>query len=312
MAPKLLFCCCLLCLPLNFLFGQYFAPAGAEWFYAYRPIYCSSSCELVYYSSTRDTNVGNEDARIVEGWNYDHWGDTLYLGAEILRGDSDRVYLWYDNQWRILADFTSQAGDTITVLPDSFPGFYFELNYNLAYSKFEYVVDSITTTFIDGQNLRVIHSSPTSPLSYSLGPAFTERIGHGIGNLPASCPIGLATTILLEYPGPLRCYEDPNFEYKNSPGAVCDEVILDVLEKSPGVPLVQTWPNPSTGKLKIKVKDDFTAELYDLQGRSIGRWKGIADQERELSLEGQSPGLFLLKIETSQGSLTEKILLQNH
>ena len=66
---------------------------------------------------------------------------------------------------------------------------------------------------------------------------------------------------------------------------------------------VQVYPNPTSGKLTIDAENFEGVEVYDVSGRLI-----LGSKLKTIDLEGQSKGLYLLKINASGTTQEFKVL----
>jgi hypothetical protein len=78
-------------------------------------------------------------------------------------------------------------------------------------------------------------------------------------------------------------------------------------------PQVDLYPNPFTDVLTLSVQNNkgpFTVELYDIAGRKLSTLLNSEPITRSTSLElgGVGPGIYLLKISGSSGTVTKKII----
>ena len=66
---------------------------------------------------------------------------------------------------------------------------------------------------------------------------------------------------------------------------------------------VQVYPNPTSGKLTIDAENFEGVEVYDVSGRLI-----LESKLKTIDLEGQSKGLYLLKINANGTTQEFKVL----
>lgn len=71
------------------------------------------------------------------------------------------------------------------------------------------------------------------------------------------------------------------------------------------------YPNPTHGRFTIssETEEIQSVRIYDVTGKLI-LWEQINNSQGEIDLNGQSKGIYFLKIETSKGISTQKIILQ--
>ncbi len=73
---------------------------------------------------------------------------------------------------------------------------------------------------------------------------------------------------------------------------------------------VYLYPNPSRNVINIEypnILDVSAISLIDLQGKKVKRFK---EPQKQLSISGISTGQYFLKLETSKGIITKKVLIE--
>ncbi len=73
---------------------------------------------------------------------------------------------------------------------------------------------------------------------------------------------------------------------------------------------VYLYPNPSRDVINIEypnILDVSAISLIDLQGKKVKRFK---EPQKQLSISGISTGQYFLKLETSKGIITKKVLIE--
>ncbi len=80
---------------------------------------------------------------------------------------------------------------------------------------------------------------------------------------------------------------------------------IDDLERS-----IAIYPNPTNTVVNINsvVSPIKSVIVYDLQGREVKQWKGDAIPTIQLDLSGLKTSVYLIKITTTQGSITQRLL----
>jgi hypothetical protein len=74
--------------------------------------------------------------------------------------------------------------------------------------------------------------------------------------------------------------------------------------------LFLAYPNPASGTVNIRTGDEGIVSLYDNQGKLLHIFY-IREGENTLSLQGYSPGLYLLHYETGNGGdITERLIIR--
>jgi len=118
---KIFFLLCFL-FSLNCFAQQEWAPVGTIWHYQFFNETCLYPYEYITYKSVKDTLINSQPCRIIEGTFYGLSENTIDFGKEIMYGDSVNVYIYTNNKFYKIYDFSAQPGDTITVIDTFFAG----------------------------------------------------------------------------------------------------------------------------------------------------------------------------------------------
>lgn len=77
---------------------------------------------------------------------------------------------------------------------------------------------------------------------------------------------------------------------------------------------LKIWPNPAKNRVNIQLDvlsaQDATIELFDINGRRLMQQKMNTSTAHSLDVSAYQKGIYLLKITTSEGSFTEKLMVQ--
>ncbi|MCZ4409623.1 T9SS type A sorting domain-containing protein [Cryomorphaceae bacterium 1068] len=79
------------------------------------------------------------------------------------------------------------------------------------------------------------------------------------------------------------------------------------------LPDFKIYPNPSNGRFQIDVSDIDPGAfmgIYDLSGRIIHQERIRTSTLMEVQIEGASPGMYLMEIQSPEGKRTKKITIQ--
>ncbi len=185
----------------NFLYSQW-APHGAKWYYNH---ISGSSEYLSIIESVGDTLILNKNCKKLINYtiyvqnhpNGSSTWDTAYCPPQFIYDDSNRV-LVYDSlqhSFFVLYDFNASAGDTITVRDSLFYG---HCDNSFTFDLFQYRINSVNDTLINGTNLKVQNvittqnsgwfiSDPYNPQGYY--PIILEKIGSFIVSEPISMQV---------------------------------------------------------------------------------------------------------------------------
>jgi hypothetical protein len=306
--------------------SQTWAPIGAKWYYSMN---IGLQPELTVVESIGDSIMNGKQCQVLKSYMISRVEiahlvfvyDTLFCPLQYSYYDQGKVYL-YDstlNNFRILYNFTAPIGSIQTVIDTPFEGFCPDA-FGI-HELFQYKVDSINDTVIDGVSLLRFHTTATSNADW----AFSKKYSF-IGQYPIMERIGslkyiFGSSIWQVMEGTircLRCYQDSTLFYKapfwpsNLP---CDYVtpIYTNLDFNNFGNDVEIFPNPFQNYLIIRnnFKDKIqTFEILNLNGMVI--LSGIINENPiYISTDHLLQGLYFLKLKTDQATLFYKIIKSN-
>jgi Secretion system C-terminal sorting domain len=70
---------------------------------------------------------------------------------------------------------------------------------------------------------------------------------------------------------------------------------------------IKIYPNPTTGIFTISIKEDASVKMYDMFGKLIYTSKTNIG-ESKIDISNYPSGIYLLQVETENGSVTKKII----
>ena len=273
-------------------YGQGFAPVGAKWHYSF-PEFSSPNQGYILIESVKDTTVLSKNAKKLNVTHFPPASSPTSLQSEIIFSDSNKVYLFVYNQFRLLYDFNANQGDTIFVIEPYFSG-------NNLDTLIPILVDSTKNEIIGGVSKKVQYITSLEPTWY-----FGFKIIKDIGSDNYLLPIFAAAD---PSPGPFRCYNDSllNYQLVND----CEEIITSINEKSKLQEQVNVHPNPSHGIFNIALptpKESVQVEIYNLSGRQQLEYLIIKDKG-VIDLSKQPNGIYFVKVIHQQQVITQKIV----
>jgi len=200
-------------------FAQEWAPVGAKWVYDVSP---GMPPYLTVIESVGDTVILDKPCRklvttmIYENMDPDgrfYW-DSGVISIDFVYSSPDTLF-HYDkckHSFYPLYIMNLKAGDTVLVRKGT------ENCYDDQYfcSRFEYVVDSVSTLTLDGREHRVIYNSPVEGSEWMFHHPWNAEnyaIIEGIGSLKYFWGVGQGL-IMEGMVQNLRCYTDDHIQYK--------------------------------------------------------------------------------------------------
>lgn len=263
-------------------YGQDFAPVGATWHYSF-PEFSSPNQGYILIESVKDTTVLGKNAKKLNVTHFPPASSPTSLQSEIIFSDSNKVYLFVYNQFRLLYDFNANQGDTIFVIEPYYSG-------NNLDTLIPILVDSTKNEIIGGVSKKVQYITSIEP-SWYFGSKIIKDIGSDNYLLPIFATVDPS-------PGPLRCYNDSllNYQLVND----CEEIITSIDEKNKLQEQVIVYPNPNNGQFyveyAIEAMQSGSFVLTDLLGKEIFR-KPLKNNKGRLDFKEQIiPGIYLYQI----------------
>ena len=75
---------------------------------------------------------------------------------------------------------------------------------------------------------------------------------------------------------------------------------------------ISIYPNPSSGIFNIKMKSisDFQYNIYDITGKEMTARTEVMNNTFQLDLSTYSKGIYFFKVYSSEGAITQKLIVQ--
>ncbi len=78
-------------------------------------------------------------------------------------------------------------------------------------------------------------------------------------------------------------------------------------------PLFRVYPNPTTGDFTVEITSvctdsPYTIEVYGMRGEVIIRDDQLTGWQHHLSLQGQQPGLYMIRVQRGEKMGVERII----
>lgn len=257
--------------------AQNFAPVGAKWHYTTGG-FISPEIGFFSFESVLDTLIDGRECRRIAG------STGCFEISEYVFDRNDSVFFYHParEEFCLLYDFGASVGDIWTV-------------YHVFGDSSVVLVDSLGTLEVDGQTLRIVHTSPMHSGEIYFWGTFIERIG-GIFPVIGFCDPS---------PDGLRCYEDTVISLHQGPYD-CEEIISSTEAVSNSD--IRVYPNPFTDYLQINLPATVQSAGYvvsTVDGRAImqGKLDGSS-----LNLAHLPQGVYVLNLTYGNQSFHFKLL----
>ena len=260
------------------LYGQTFAPVGAEWIMGYT---VPSTLGLVSSKTINvigDTIINGTTCQIISGFVGPHsphsFGPYNYVYEQ-----GGKVYAYYDqiNQFQKVFDFDAQSGENWDIVVH-------ENGTNAVFDTFRITIDSTFIEVLDGMSTKSYFYSLTfMPNEGSQCLDFYDdffqgtihkannKLGAGFYLFPVPTSPCTADIYELEWLGNVRCYTDADITYSNLgtniPSCNYQNITIEEIEE-PVQSLI--WDSSlNLIRMKNELKGHFTVYTYD--GRIVLR-----------------------------------------
>ncbi len=319
---------------------QSFASEGSKWYYLNNypnypdnPIYAQSVPVFDLYQVIGDTTIEETIATIIKGEGVLLSGERLDYGNEYVFVSGDSVWVWIEDQFRVVFNFSSQTGDTLSVVENEFNGFFRKPYPNSKFDRFIYQIDSIDHRVVGQDTIEVqyvsnasgndsedinenewgfqdIFDDPTYSQSNDGRNVILKGIGfEGRGNV-FGIPLWVSYNVDL-VPRGLSCFETPGKFYQFQEidcREILDFISTDVVEVSPQP--ISIFPNPVTDYINLNElpKGSKVIQVYNIQGNILKQYK-VNTTKKRLDLNDFLPGFYFLKISVDSNLIyTYKII----
>jgi hypothetical protein len=284
-------------------FGQSWAAPGATWYYDFQYFAMTGYERVQKIGDTTINNLQYDKLQIFRSY-YDQssqmYGSYYVSQLEFTRADSGVVYFYRDSVDYVLYDFNAQTGDTWLLHGEpQFNGGPCDTG--------SVVVDSVSSMIVNGDTLRIKHTSPVNWNGITFFMPVAEKIG-GMANL---LPTAICVTDVPQGYN-LRCYSDstgwtyqnPNWNY------ACDDM-MGVDEANPQETFSLIYNNDAnlltlTGEQIIM---GAVIEVFDARGQLIQRVTAASNHTVNLNLPGVAAGVYMVNVTTNQFHSSQKFFV---
>ena len=275
-----------------------FAPLNSFWNYYYTS-HDGGYAENWTIKVTQDTIIGGAEIKALTQFyqaSYSlppypppYWQGSAPFGELIFRNDS--VFYFFGSSESFLYSFNMNVNDSILILTFA--------------DTIVAVVDSLTTTLINGMNLKKWKLTKYCDSNFFGEATIIENIGPIDDFLlwnKDGCPPGGGWWGFM-------CYSSSNLNY-NLP---CNPLILGI-EPNNQIETVFIFPNPAIDEfyINLKIKSSFIYfYLYNISGVLIKEIKEENSGQIDLTMDVKElpNGVYFIKIETENEIFTDKLII---
>jgi len=263
-----------------------FAPVGATWYYS------ETSTIMPYPEKFRLVEVTGEEVfqgklcRKIEGLTGCGLPNPCYVFSQ-----NDSVFYWSPNtsMFQLVYDFNAMPGDFWDIdglLPP--------------FGPVRIMIDSLTNRIVGNDTLKLWHTSHT-PTVFDWGNEILEKVGN-------TCFMGPTYALCENQTCGLRCYADPEVDYRFVPYA-CDTTIFTSKTKDiAALESISMNPNPFDDKIilsSIYALEGYSFLLYDQLGRLVHK-QVLGTGNATIETRDLPPGIYFGVV--GEGGRMEKLI----
>ena len=267
----------------NANYAQDFGAVGTEWYYRWQK---SGSLIYKHFESVKDTIIQGKVTHKIEE---DRGLENLYVYQN---GDTVFRYSFYQNKFHRFLYFNVTQGDTLIFDTDIVTGI----------NSYRMMVD--TTFFINIDGLTLQQYKVTAIDAFRYTPSSNEYICDRIGSLDYMFVSNGFT--LGDISSPLRCFNDALID-TNYTTLPCNDVQYVSIQEPDILDNITLYPNPTQDIVTLSAAETtiVAVQLFDINGKEI---EMNINPQNQFSMRSLTKGIYLLKIETMQGSITKKLV----
>ncbi len=307
---KIIFVSIILCIS-GVINAQNWFPNGAKWHVEKFCVGPQGSCGFYAFLVQKDTTFLGKHARIINCYditdNGTQYDTTLVdLAKTIVYEDSNKVYFYENNQFRLLYDFSLNVADTLKFQVPTNVAYYYGcaaiIDTNLAYNTSYALVDSIGTYSAPPFTGKTMYFStaPTDDSSFVLT-TVNERIGslNGFFGIPQ----------ITVCSGMFRCYRDDSISFSLTTDE-CDSFYNSV--KSDLTNEITIVPNPAQDIVLIKSTTPLNRlELYNSLGAKVNDFSPYSSfQSRTINISSLPAGVYSIVAYSDQNRRQVKTIIK--
>lgn len=258
----------------------------AQWYYS---LWRADSLQAGYFYrvlAQGDTTLSGKICKVVKV--FDSYGQPVSGAHFYMYEQAKKVYIWKDNQFKLLYNYDAQIGDTITAAVIYHPALRtFEIHTNPGISEVRYII----------KNKSMVDYRIHWDIEYiDSGWRFSESIVEGIGSMVGFFG-GSYTSASTGLAGSLRCYFNGTHGVNYGNASQCDK-ILSVNELVSQQP-IQLYPNPTHDIIRLPESlSGQEYEVYTTFGKIL--LTGRVSESATVSLSELPLGTYFIRLPQTQ------------
>jgi hypothetical protein len=230
--------------------------------------------------------------------------NTFTTGPHLTYNNGDTVFYFQNNQFSILYNFASQAGETWNLGIDT--------NSNYC-SKSIVVVDSTSIMSINSNNHRILFVSDSTHSSVGIQGKIIEHIGSSTFLFPTEKICDSIPPVVEWVYYSLICFHDDSVSYYLVPNNLCQSPLTSMNETLLNELSIVAFPNPATNYLKIifNQQDYYSISIFNPIGELM--FKTNNNKNKEFTMNGLKlkKGFYFILFENSnREQLCKKIMIE--
>ena len=309
---KALIVIALLCLFNCNLFSQngsqcdYYAD-GATWYYQRVDGSFGSSKEYDYTTMEilKDTVISGDSAKVIS-----HNSSCSMIHTRVIRLQNDSLFYFDDDstEFRLLYDFTATEGEDRDIVTNRLPPYHDSIHID----TFTIKVDSVSSTFINGEELTVQHVSHNSHITFGIDEKITKYFGAASGFFPVE------NGLCKPAPSAVRCYINNHcdIEYNSGIEETCDTTYTKTInsnnQEDKYTEGIQVFPNPATEQIRVSrpaQSQPADYRLISINGKEVKNGR-LNSPEENIKVSDLTSVVYLLIFESKSEQFTKKIMIK--
>ncbi len=285
-------------------YGQDFAPIGAEWHYNEQFAF-SGDINYIKFTSEKDTLIFGENCKKITKRHKIECNNRPEIEYLFSRNDTVFFLDTTFNEFQILYDFSANPTNSWIIKIK---------NKEQEIDTITITVDSVTTTQINGENLKTLYVTYDKD-DENIPETYTSTIIEKIGDVKYMFNWYPWSNVACDanYTSGLRCYQDLDIGlYSTGIVDSCDYTyIWTGIDNAESLAQIELFPNPAHDFVEIKTSDfsDFSIKLFDLNGKLLKSDKTF-ESSYKLDLSQIDKGVYVILLQNNNQIIGYKKMIK--